>query len=125
MVLCYVMIMPPDYYPARRIKARTGPYRPNPTHFSQPLRAIRAYTRGKNQVAMCVIKHNNKLGCHAEKHCEKQSVGGKRGLLKYNSPSREQCTRGNQKMGMGSFVYGVVVFFLFFCQTFVLLLYVA
>ena len=34
---------------------RTGPYRPNPTHFSQPLRAIRAYTRGKNQVVSVTV----------------------------------------------------------------------
>ena len=45
---------PPDFLPRigaySRVKARKGPYRPNHTHFSQPLLAIRTYTRGKNQV---------------------------------------------------------------------------
>ena len=52
----FFLYCPPDFYPAyRRVKARTGPLWPNLTHFSQPLRAIRAYTRGKNQVDCTVL----------------------------------------------------------------------
>ena len=43
---------PPDFYPAsRRVKARIGQTPPIFLSLSAPLRAIRAYTRGKNQVA--------------------------------------------------------------------------
>ena len=52
---------PPDFYPAylyRRVQARIGQ---TPPIFSQPLRATRSYTRGKNQVEGGGKKKNENL----------------------------------------------------------------